>query len=339
MTRESKSRMSTSPISAEDDVDVVDSGEEDVEMASPGDTTEETLLELTREAEANIDSEVEELLASPSRSASGLKLRQWRRGHVKLWDLNTTNAQLDKIFPDINQGTDTDTPLLNRWKVHQLQQTKAKKKRHPTPSSSPGRNYAASDMGLFGGLPGELRNYIYRLAFVAADGEPMLIEGSDLVCGTGACVHRRATIAAPGLASTCRQIWQEMMPIYCAENATFKFNAAMTRNRCVEKWVKSMNTYARFIRKVVMEVQVLNRTRQGVTSTLQEVIVETPAGREDGRFEVSLSAMIPPEKVKLSGLKEFVEKLNDGEERGRASKLAYIAGSDELANLVFWCKK
>ncbi|KAK4548145.1 hypothetical protein LTR36_010014 [Oleoguttula mirabilis] len=305
------------------------------EASSPA---SDALSRLQREAEyddENIYLPTHRTSNHPSFGKAGSQLRKWRNSSK---DVSTprkelTYADMHIVFPSVHAPFGPIKPKQNRWEAHQLRQHKSKRKEAKAGN-------AVSDMGLFSRLPGELRNYIYRLAFVPApEYQPVLISGSDLICGTGACVHKHAPIAAPAIASTCQQIRNELMPIYCTENA-FKFDAVMVRNRCVGNWAKSMNTYARMVRKVTLEILVLNRNYAagGTDSLLGDIVVECPADRVDGRFELSFDDKLPKEKVEVCGLQGLVDGLNDGE-AGLASKLAFIVGSDELAELVFRCRK
>ncbi|KAH9826186.1 hypothetical protein Tdes44962_MAKER03704 [Teratosphaeria destructans] len=280
----------------------------------------------------------------PTLSRTGILLAEWRRAGTgrpatKLQPMHTpmkdmTDAELNQAFPSI--GKPPSKPLLSKWEEHQVRRARDRGQSTPTKQ---GQHRASSEMGLFGTLPGELRNYVYRLAFVPpADGQPVLIEGSDLICGRSKCIHRSSPIAAPGIASSCRQIRQELMPIYTAENS-FKFDAVMVRNRCPASWIRAISTYAAFIPKVTLEVQILTRTPTGTTSIMSDIVLECPAGRGDGRFELTFGAEIPEEKVEISGLEDYVESINDGHARWSASKLGYILGSDELAELVYRCRK
>ncbi|KAK5138117.1 hypothetical protein LTR08_004812 [Meristemomyces frigidus] len=270
----------------------------------------DTLARLQRAAEREPD------FVKPTRigmhvtfRAAGEQLKQWRKA-VPVLDTPTkelTDVDMEATFPSIIAGP--TKPRLNRWKAHQVRQTltRSRSKRKAAARS-------ASPMGLFQLLPGELRNYIYRLAFVPPSAEqPVLISGSDLVCGVGACVHKRVSIAAPGLASTCRQIRRELMPIFCAENA-FRLDAVVVRNRCGGNWVRSLGAYARLIGRVELEVAVLTRSLvdEGVVSRVCEVVVGCPAGRADGRFAVAFGAGVPGEKAKTCGLERVVEGLKGG---------------------------
>ncbi|KAK4552110.1 hypothetical protein LTR86_010646 [Recurvomyces mirabilis] len=286
------------------------------------------LSALQREAEMDLDSEVQDLLDAGTRTDSGMKMRAWRRnvnqratelseeadddecdldepggddGPATPSGAGPTHEQMMQIFPPIKRAATTTTdgmqglesddvrppskPKHNRYRTHQL--------RHLSPAESQSTTIlSTTTMGLFALLPGELRNTIYRLAFVPPPShQPVLITGSDLICGLGACVHHKASVAAP-VASTCRQIREEVMPIFCAENE-FRFDAVMVRNR------------------------------------------------GDGRFQVGFSEEIPREKLEASGLEELIGKLNDGGagEEGQIGKLCAFLGSDELAELVFRCKK
>ncbi|KXL44389.1 hypothetical protein M433DRAFT_149707 [Acidomyces richmondensis BFW] len=149
-------------------------------------------------------------------------------------------------------------------------------------------------MGLFGSLP-------------------VMITGSELVCGTGACMHSKASIAAPAMASTCRQIRQEIMPIF----------------------------FSHLIPKFVLEIMVIDRdwNTGGTKTSVEQVFVQCPAGRNDGRFEVSFSSQMPKCAVRESKIKKLVEKLNNIEPHGMVSKMVFVAQSDELAELVYRCRK
>ncbi|KAK0365306.1 hypothetical protein LTR02_005600 [Friedmanniomyces endolithicus] len=311
--------------------------------------SESALDRLEREAEEDGENDLHDLVTH--HHDSGAKLRAWRKAEAT--DLSTPRSQMawedmDAMFPSIPRGSNDDDdeemrdahplpaaptkPKPNRWTTHQLRQTEAK-------HSSGRESFPVSDMGLFSLLPGELRNLIYRLAFVPPpQNQPVVIAGSDLICGRGACVHHRAPIAAPGMASTCLQIRNEVLPIYVAENE-FRFDAAMVRNRCVAAWARCLDSYAGMVRKVTLEVLVLRRDVLGVgtESEMGEVGVECPAARGDGRFEVVFSAGIPRGKIEGSKVLELVERVNgeDVGEGGRARRLASIVGSDELAEMIF----
>lgn len=260
---------------------------------------------------------------------AGSQLRKWRSNSAPVKELTDTNVH--DIFPSLRPILRPTKPKQNRWKAHQLRQAKTEPKEAKTGN-------AVSNMGLFDKLPGELRNYIYRLAFVPEE-QPVLISGSDLICGTGACVHRLASVAAPAIASTCQQIRNELMPIFCAENS-FRFDAVMVRNRCVGNWARSLNTYARMVRKVTLEILVLNRdyATGGTDSLLCDLVVQCPAGSPDKDFELTFDDKLLCDKNAVSALEDLVDRLNDGE-AGAASKLSFILGSDELAELVYRCRK
>ncbi|KAK0305580.1 hypothetical protein LTR01_006727 [Friedmanniomyces endolithicus] len=317
-----------------------------------GSESESALDRLEREAEEDSENDLQDLVTYHHDSSA--KLKAWRKAEAT--DLSTPRSQMawedmDIMFPSIprdgNNTNDTvmrdahalpaapTKPKPNRWTTHQFRQTEAK----PVKKES----YGVSDMGLFSLLAGELRNLIYRLAFVPSpENQPVLIAGSDLICGRGACVHHLAPVAAPGMASTCHQIRNEVLPIYVAENE-FRFDAAMVRNRCVAAWVRCLDCYAGMVRKVTLEVLVLRRDVLGVgtESEMGEVGVECPVARGDGRFEVVFSGGIPRHKVESSKVLELVERVNgeDVGEGGRARRLASIVGCDELAEMIFRCKK
>ncbi|KAI6898783.1 hypothetical protein KC318_g7633 [Hortaea werneckii] len=208
-------------------------------------------------------------------------------------------------------------------------------------------------MGLLARLPGEMRNSIYRYALVEPSDpitghpEPVRLSGSDLICGRGPCVHGNPRGAAPGIASTCRQIRKEVLGIWVGENE-FVFDAVMVRNRCAGNWVKGLGSYACLLKKVRLEIQVLVRPAssgaQGQCTTQEkvEIGVELPAGRDDGRFEMWVEGKVPSKgKDEEKGLREKVDGLNEGGDgvQGQAGNLAVLLYSEELAELVFKCRK
>ncbi|KAK5107353.1 hypothetical protein LTR62_001369 [Meristemomyces frigidus] len=334
--------------------------------ASPASSPEDDspLARLQREADEEMDSETGEVLQS-FYGESRRQLYAWRRRReleVRHGDDSGSDnpatprssgpsyAEMHRVFPAVKRPDQEDEmqvlefhdvappikPKHNRWQAHQLRQGE------PTSKTS----NIAPIMGLFSLLPGELRNVIYRLAFVPPPGEqPVRVVGSDLICGRGACTHRKASVAAPAVASTCRQLRNEIMPIYCAENE-FHFDATMVRNRCVHAWAESMNTYVRLIKRITLDVLVLSRMSLanggGTRSRTSEITVTCPVARTDGKFEVTFSANFPEEKLEASELESLIETMNDGEEFkdcGFEEKLFSLLQSDELAELVFRCKK
>lgn len=140
-----------------------------------------------------------------------------------------------------------------------------------------------------------------------------------------------------------------MLGIWVRENE-FLFDAVMVRNRCAGNWVKALGGgYAGLLRKVRLEVQVLVRPSSSAgtegQATKQEKVeigVELPEGREDGRFEMWVEGRTPEKgKVEVKGLRERVKCLNEGGdgEKGQADNLAALLFSEELAELVFKCRK
>lgn len=307
----------------------------------------DTLTRLQIEAELDDDDMTDihdGLPPDPYYGSNASRLREWRTFTPRN---RLTDQDMDNVFRPITDAATTPSKSKpNRWKAHQLRHAQhnaraTKSKTKTTKAGTSGR--ASSDMGLFSLLPGELRNSIYRLAFVPApEDQPVLVTGSDLICGRGACVHKRAPIAAPGMASTCRQIRNELMPIYCAEN-TFKLDAVMVRNRCAGNWVRALNIYARMVRKITLENLVLDRNLLvgGTDSKVCEIVVECPVGRKekDGRFELVFDEGLPKEKVDAAGLGKVVEKLNDGVATGVGSNRPWMLGSEELGELVYRCRK
>ncbi|KAI6907601.1 hypothetical protein KC318_g5529 [Hortaea werneckii] len=251
---------------------------------------------------------------------------------------------------------------LNRWEAHQLRQVQARNEEGglmPAPLRVDGKKgkeaeqFTPSNMGLLARLPGEMRNVVYRYALVepsdpiTGQPQPVRLSGPDLICGRGPCVHRNLSGAAPGIASTCRQIQKEVMGIWVGENE-FLFDAVMVRNRCAGNWVKALGHYACLLKKVRLEIQVLVRPAssgaQGQCTKQEsvEIEVELPAGREDGRFEMSVEGKVPSKgKSEEKELREKVECLNEGEGgvQGQAADLAVLLYSEELAELVFQCRK
>ena len=67
------------------------------------------------------------------------------------------------------------------------------------------------------------------------------------------------------------------------------------------------------------------------------LVADFPGRRFGGR--VVFGARIPEEMAQGCGLRKFVERVNENGEVGVARKLARIVASDELAELVFRCRK
>lgn len=112
----------------------------------------------------------------------------------------------------------------------------------------------------------------------------------------------------------------------------------MVRQRCAANWLKTLGPNARLIPKIILQL-IIRARNAGVSDKLGEVTIETPAARQDGRFEVSLTT-ITPALYKETGLEFLCKKLNqDVRDLGRASKLAFLLRSDELADLVYRCRK
>lgn len=315
--------------------------------SSESSSRSDTLSKLQREAEAANDQKHLAPLDARSTysfsSKSSMQLAKWRKR--SLGDTprrKLTDADMSLMFTPVSSASASTKPKRNRWEAHQLRQTRAARRKNQGNRKAKDAP-AGSDMGLFALLPGEMRNIIYRYAFTPPPAQqPVLIHSSDLICGRGPCVHQRAPTALPGMASSCRQIRDEVMPIYVAEN-TFRFDAAMVRNRCAGNWVKSLNHYGRFLKKVTLEIQVLTRGMVPGLETkneMSDIILECPAGRGDGRFEAKYGAAIPMDKVMSSGFMEKIQGLNDGVGAvGQASKLSVILSSEALAELVYMCRK
>lgn len=337
--------------------------------SSTSSNTSEKLRSLQLEAENASDyEEVSPLkigLHGPiSNSKASQQLAKWR----KTSHPNTPRGSLaDSGFPAVRVNGAEVAPRkfkLNRWEAHQLRQVQMRNEEGEGLIPAPLRNsdgkekgkaeqFQTGNMGLFARLPGEMRNVIYRYALVEPCNpitghpqQPVRLSGSDLICGRGPCVHGKLSGAAPGVASTCRQIRKEVMGIWIGENE-FVFDAVMVRNRCAGNWVKALGRYAGLLKKVRLEVQVLVRPPSGVEGqcTKQEMVeigVELPAGREDGRFEMSVVGKVPSKgRAEEMGLREKVECLNEGGEgvQGQAGNLAVLLYSEELAELVFKCRK
>lgn len=190
-----------------------------------------------------------ERAASPlptSSLGSAAKLRAWRdaeksarRGRAR-WPLD--DADMEKAFPDVagsrsksltretTSSTDLHPGRVHRGRPTQHKsgqdqyaayQTEREKKKTKKRTIAREHGVPKSDMGFFALLPGELRNVIYRLAFVDTDA-PTLIVAPSCACGLGGCVHTKLPFVAPGMASTCRQVRAELLPMFCSENV-FEF--------------------------------------------------------------------------------------------------------------------
>ncbi|KAI7552151.1 hypothetical protein KC331_g2083 [Hortaea werneckii] len=335
--------------------------------SSTSSNTSEKLRSLQHEAENASD--YEELsplkigLDDPvSNSKASLQLAKWRK--TSHYQATPRGYLEDSDFPAVRVNGSEVAPgksKLNRWEAHQLRQVQARNEEGgsiPTPlrvdeKGKKAEQFTPSNLGLFARLPGEMRNFIYRYALVepldplTGHPEPVRLSGSDLICGRGPCVHGNLSGATPGIASTCRQIRKEVLGIWVGENEVL-FDAMMVRNRCAGNWVKALGHYACLLKKVRLEIQVLVR---GPSSGVQgqctrqekiEVGVGLPAGREDGRFEMSIEGKVPSKgKHEEKGLREKVECLNEGGDgvQGQAGNLAVLLYSEELAELVFKCRK
>ncbi|GAB1738735.1 hypothetical protein NU219Hw_g3530t1 [Hortaea werneckii] len=338
--------------------------------SSASSNTSEKLRSLQHEAENASD--YEELsplkigLHGPiSHSKASQQLAKWRKTSHR--SATPRRYLEDSDFPAVVVNGAEVAPRkskLNRWEAHQLRQVQVRNEEGElipaSVRSSDGEKekeeqFTTSNMGLLARLPGEMRNVIYRHALVepgdpltddSPPRRPVRLSGSDLICGRGPCVHGRLGGAAPGIASTCRQIRKEVMGIWVGENE-FLFDAVMVRNRCAGNWVKALGRYADLLKKVRLEIQVLVRPPSGAQGQWTkeervEIGVELPAGREDGRFEMKVEGKVPSKgKGEEKGLREKVDCLNDGDEgvQGQAANLAVLLYSEELAELVFKCRK
>ncbi|RMY15145.1 hypothetical protein D0868_01054 [Hortaea werneckii] len=297
-----------------------------------------------------------------SNSKASQQLAKW----CKTYHRKTTPGGYlgDSDFPVVTMNGAEVAPgksKLNRWEAHQLRQVQARNEGGggliPAPLRSSdgkkGKEFTPSNLGLLARLPGEMRNIIYRYALVepldpiTGQPQPVRLSGSDLICGRGPCVHDNLSGAAPGIVSTCRQIRKEVLGIWVGENEVL-FDAVMVRNRCAGNWVKALGHYACLLKRVRLEIQVLVRPAssgaQGQCTKQEsvEIGVELPAGREDGRLDMSVEGRVPLKgKNEERGLREKVECLNEGGEgvQGQAANLAVLLYSEELAELVFKCRK
>ncbi|KAI7160473.1 hypothetical protein KC349_g3448 [Hortaea werneckii] len=335
--------------------------------SSTSSNTSEKLRSLQHEAENASDYEALSPLkiglhGPISNSKASQQLAKWRK--TSHHQATPQRVLEDSDFPAVIVNGAKVAPRkskLNRWEAHQLRQVQARNEEGgsiPTPLRVDGKGKKAeqfnpSNMGLLARLPGETRNIIYRYALVEpldpiiGHPQPVRLSGSDLICGRGPCVHGNLRGAAPGIASTCRQIRKEVMGIWVGENEVL-FDAVMVRNRCAGNWVKALGHYACLLKKVRLEIQVLVRPpssgAEGLCTKQErvEIGVELPAGREDGRFEMSIEGKVPSKgKDEEKGLREKVDGLNEGGEgvQGQAGNLAVLLYSEELAELVFKCRK
>ena len=272
-------------------------------------------------------------VSRPSRSAKLLK--QWREDDDDDDnDINTpkrikllANADMDRAFPAIIAPS---KPKVNCFVAHQLRLIELNRSNSvPTQAQVP-----QSDMGLLGRLPGELRNHVFRLALVGSVIEPQ----ADASCSTGVCKHMLVSSTAPGIASSCHQLRHEVLPIWCGENS-FHFEAGLVRNRCAGNFIRSLGERnAGLIGKVTLEVLVC--PVHGAAETVsREIAVECPVSRKDCKFEVTFGDQIPKPKITASGIGNVMGKINEEGRTGRGARLAWLVGSDELADLVFKCKK
>ena len=216
-----------------------------------------------------------------------------------------------------------------------------------------------SNMGLFAKLPGELRNRLYRLTLLTPTiEEPFLITMQPATCSLGPCVHAKLPTAVPGLLSSCQQIRQEAMPIFCTENV-FKFDTNTVRDRCTANWVRALGHYGSLVRCVILDVMVWEEVMFGSlekVGRVYEVKLGCPAGiralRDEvqcgGRFILHVDTTIRDKAREVYWkLREHVRKLNERmEQNGEGSQpvteeslLVEFLWSDWVAELVYRCKK
>ena len=223
----------------------------------------------------------------------------------------------------------------------------------PTPSN-PDQATELATMGLFALLPGELRNRIYRLILLMDSPQPYPICMPSKTCNLGPCVHARLPTGVPGLLSTCRQIRNEAMPIFLAENGGFSFEASLVTCRCPANWIRALAWYARLIKMVVLGVNV-QQSSGGVEMHDIELTCPQSAilalneegamlGREMGGFgikigdEMKVKAPEQCEKIRKHVL-ELNARLTAGAEVRTEEVLREFVGSDWMADVVWKCKK
>jgi len=252
-----------------------DSGDEDYEPDSP-------LTKLQREAE---QSEDETLLPAPLNRYKSPSVRDRFGLPIIPSDVGSKTTRKELTDDDMNAVFPPFAPSkpskLDQWKAYQLRQAPTQKPDLPT-------EFPIANMGLFGRLPAELRNHIYRLAFVSPQ-QPTWVTHQEASCYRGACAHTRLSVAAPGMASTCRQIRQELMPIFCGENC-FRFDASMVRSRCAAAWIKAMGPYAELFREISLQINVPPDWVDPNVPIIAwaDTTIDCPAGRADGQFPLPL---------------------------------------------------
>lgn len=215
----------------------------------------------------------------------------------------------------------------------------------PPPQQPPPSAPLLANMGLFARLPGEIRNRLYRLALLTpSSDEPFLITMQPATCSLGPCTHAKLPTAVPGLLSSCRQIRQEALPIFCAENK-FKFDAKTVRERCTANWVRALGHYARLIPSVILEIYVwedVSPSNHKKVGRTYEMMLDCPFGPISKSNDLNVNEPIyAKEPETCQKLFEHWASLAERGQEGEKMEtlLVEFLWSDLMADLVWRCRK
>lgn len=214
-----------------------------------------------------------------------------------------------------------------------------------SPESPISDNNWFEQMGLFGRLSGELRNHIYYFALVRADG-PYPIVMQPGTCSQGPCTHMNLDTAVPGLLSASREISRETIPIFCAGNTSFRFDAATVRARCPANWLRALKNYASYLRQITLAIvcwePVAPHTNERGFREHELRIYCPTSSHGAGAFAISCDAELSTKAAQqCDKLDEHVKAVNRRFERGEKVEqlLLELVWSDLMADLVYLCGK
>lgn len=188
------------------------------------------------------------IFRAPSRDLRRLRRdKAWQKGGTR----DKQVAQMDEWFPDVFEG-DNDGEMSPAPEIEDEDAVMSGLSFH-SPATPTKADYdmteVSSDIGVFSKLPGEIRNHIYRLAVIEPESNPVKIEMQPKTCSIGECLHNRASYNLPGIASTCRQLRNEVAPIFLTENTAFHFDDGVVQQCCVNNFLRTLGPYVNMIRQ------------------------------------------------------------------------------------------
>lgn len=187
------------------------------------------------------------IFRAPSRELRRLRRDEaWQKGGTREEQV----VQMDEWFPDVFEEDD-DAEMSPAFEVEDEDAVMSELSIH-SPSAPTKANYdmadlPSSDIGAFSKLPGEIRNHIYRLAIIEPESKPVMIEMQPKTCSMGTCLHNKASYNLPGIASTCRQLRNEVAPIFLTENTAFTFDDGVVQQCCVNNFLRTLGWYVNMI--------------------------------------------------------------------------------------------